>query len=112
MADVELVIKIPEENYERLKFMEEMGALNNPYLETIANGIPLPKGHGDLVDRKELLKAIDTWDKFGVDNTNSLFRLDNLSLPHYVPYTHYDDMVKSISSAETIIEADKENEEL
>ena len=50
----------------------------------------------DLISRDELLKAIDTWDKFGVDDTNSLFRLDNLSLPHYVPYIHYDDAVKCI----------------
>jgi hypothetical protein len=35
----------------------------------------------DAISRNELLKAIDTWDKFGVDDTNSLFRLDNLSLP-------------------------------
>ena len=50
----------------------------------------------DAVSRAELLKAIDTWDKFGVDDTNSLFRLDNLSLPHYVPYMHYDDVIKCI----------------
>lgn len=78
---------------------------------SFANGTPLPKGHGDLIDRKELLKAIDTWDKFGVDDTNSLFRLDNLSLPHYVPYIHYDDMVKSVKGAETIIEAESEEKE-
>jgi hypothetical protein len=50
----------------------------------------------DAISRNELLKAIDTWDKFGVDDTNSLFRLDNLSLPHYVPYIHYDDVIKCI----------------
>lgn len=42
----------------------------------------------DAISREELLKAIDTWDRFGVDDTNSLFRLDNLSLPHYVSYIH------------------------
>ena len=50
----------------------------------------------DAIDREELLKAIDTWDKFGVDGTNSLFRLDNLSLPYYVPYIHYDDVIECI----------------
>ena len=54
------------------------------------------KADGDLISRTELLKALDSWDKFGVDDTNSLFRLDNLSLPHYVPYIHYDDVVKCI----------------
>ena len=56
----------------------------------------------DAISRKELLKAIDTWDKFGVDDTNSLFRLDNLSLPHYVPYIHYDDVVKCIKGMPSV----------
>lgn len=56
----------------------------------------------DLISRDELLKAIDTWDKFGVDDTNSLFRLDNLSLPHYVPYIHYDDVVKCIKGMPSV----------
>ena len=56
----------------------------------------------DAISRKELLKAIDTWDKFGVDDTNSLFRLDNLSLPHYVPYMHYDDVVKCIKGIPSV----------
>jgi len=56
----------------------------------------------DCISRAELLKAIDTWDKFGVDDTNSLFRLDNLSLPHYVPYIHYDDVVKAIKGMPSI----------
>lgn len=57
---------------------------------------------GDLISRDELLKAIDTWDKFGVDETNSLFRLDNLSLPYYVPYIHYDDVVKCIKGMPSV----------
>ncbi len=55
MAEVEVVIKIPEENYERIKFMQEMGALNNPYLEAIANGTPLPKRHGRLKDIDKII---------------------------------------------------------
>lgn len=57
---------------------------------------------GDLISRDELLKAIDTWDKFGVDDTNSLFRLDNLSLPYYVPYIHYDDVIKCIKGMPSV----------
>ena len=56
----------------------------------------------DVISREELLKAIDTWDKFGVDGTNSLFRLDNLSLSHYVPYIHYDDVVKCIKGMQSV----------
>ena len=56
----------------------------------------------DAIIREELLKAISTWDKFGVDDTNSLFRLDNLSLPHYVPYIHYDDVIKCIKGMPSV----------
>ena len=106
---MKVVIDIPEEHYE---YIQNLPYYKRNYAQDlILDGTPLPKGHGDLIDRRELLKAIDTWDKFGVDDTNSLFRLDNLSLPHYVPYIHYDDMVKSVSGAETIIEAESEEEE-
>ena len=50
---IELVIKLPEENYERMKFMWKMGTLN-PYLKAIAIGTPLPKGHGQLIDKKDI----------------------------------------------------------
>lgn len=109
---MKIVIDIPD----RIKYGVEKGITVNGsrasqiVLDAVKNGTPLPKGHGRLIDADELLKAIDTWDKFGIDDTNSLFRLDNLSLPHYVPYIHYDDMVKSVSGAETIIGADKESE--
>lgn len=57
---------------------------------------------GDAVSRQAMIDAIDTWDKFGVDDTNSLFRLDNLSLPHYVPYMHYDDVIKCIKGMPSV----------
>ena len=38
MADIDLVIKIPEDLYYAIK-----------------NGIVLPKGHGDLIDRQSLI---------------------------------------------------------
>lgn len=41
MADIELVIKIPEETYEYWKEHKHEYVL----AEAIANGIPLPKGH-------------------------------------------------------------------
>jgi len=60
--DIELVIKIPEEVYRYAKKYngssmltlreEEMGVCMN----AIANGTPLPKGHGDLIDRQEIAK--------------------------------------------------------
>ena len=60
MADIDLVVKIPEglkkdfeaEQWTALTCMEMKDAL--------MNGTPLPKGHGDLIDRDkiEYLKAI------------------------------------------------------
>jgi len=62
----------------------------------------MAQADGDLISRTELLKALETWDRFGVDDTNSLFRLDNLSLPHYVAYIHYDDVVKCIKGMPSV----------
>lgn len=55
MADIELVIKIPEEIYQHYKkvWQKRRGSIPE---SCIAFGTPLPKGHGDLIDRKELLK--------------------------------------------------------
>ena len=62
MSDIELIIKMPEETYKDIQshdwkngkrwFSEEWKAIHN--------GTPLPKGHGDLIDRNkiEYLKAI------------------------------------------------------
>ena len=57
MADIELVIKIPEglkkdfelEQWTALSCMEMKNAL--------IKGTPLPKGHGDLIDRNELMST-------------------------------------------------------
>jgi hypothetical protein len=80
MADIELVIKIPEEDWEFLK--ESDGCrFSRIIIESVINGTPLPKGHGDLIDREELLKL----------------PIDKANYPsNYVKY------------AQTIIEKDKE----
>lgn len=55
MADIELVIKIPEEDY---KFLREAEGcrFSKTIIDGVINGTPLPKGHGDLIDRRELIK--------------------------------------------------------
>lgn len=56
MADIELVIKIPEKDYNFIKTQViEMG-ITNPLKIFIANGTPLPKGHGRLIDGDYLYK--------------------------------------------------------
>lgn len=78
MADIELVIKIPEEDYKRGIVMAS----------AIRNGIPLPKGHGRLIDVSELITTTD------IREDGSEFT--------YVSYSE-------IENAPTIIEADKED---
>ena len=63
---------------------------NNEMALAIANGTPLPKGHGDLIDRNELL--------------DESYQIDSM-------YCMYDEVVKvdDIKNAPTIIEgSDKE----
>lgn len=65
MADIELVIKIPEEVYERFgyEYREEAAIsmrTNDMILNAFCNGILLPKGHGDIVDIETLIDMF--WD--------------------------------------------------
>ena len=56
MADIELVIKIPEDSYKAIcnGWMppSEVGNV----VQGIKNGTPLPKGHGRLIDSKDAYK--------------------------------------------------------
>ena len=64
MTDIELVVKMPENTYRQIQAL-----VRNNYFEhdicgnsmrRIANGTPLPKGHGRLIDADALpLHAID-----------------------------------------------------
>ena len=66
MADIELVIKIPEEVYKNIQSKStEIQAEGYIVENAILNGIPLPKGHGDLIDRKELLDTFWTYCRGG-----------------------------------------------
>ncbi len=57
MSDVELVVKLPEESYKALKsgmfinFGVRSGkTILQSFCNALYNGIPLPKGHGKIVD--------------------------------------------------------------
>ncbi len=52
----------------------------------------------DCISRAELLKAIDTWDKFGCDADTKLVPYKD----HYVPYIHYDDVIKCIKGMPSV----------
>lgn len=78
MADVELVIKIPEETY---NFLKRYGTDGGIVENSVINGIPLPKGHGRLIDADAM------WDIY-----------------HSNDYDFYE----ALDDAPTIIESDKE----
>lgn len=64
---MKLVIDIQEEQYEWIKNLThgitDYRTTEKLY-ESVRNGIPLPKGHGDLIDRAELMKH-EVWGTFG-----------------------------------------------
>lgn len=89
MADIELVIKIPE----RIHYGIEKGITVNGskasqiLIDAVKNGTPLPKGHGDLVD--------------------------TTYFEHYLRDTYIDSVsfkraISAMKRLSTIIEADKE----
>ena len=63
----------------------------------------------DLISRSELLKAMNTWDKFGYDCHRGLVRIDSTN-EEYVPYVRYEDMVRCVNDMQTAY--DKVVEEL
>ena len=65
MTDIELVIKIPEKvyTYMQSRFMyQNKGSKGLSLFEeagvAIKNGTPLPKGHGDLIDKSEAIISL------------------------------------------------------
>lgn len=56
---MQIVIDIPEEDYNFVKRQVKEGvAITNPWKMFIANGTPLPKGHGRIADMDEAIKCI------------------------------------------------------
>lgn len=83
---MKLVIDIPKDIYEKAckTTMSLDGAL--PIYQSIKEGTPLPKGHGDLVDRDAIFHVYDRSD---------------------IEYT----MIDALEDAPTVIEADYGEEE-
>ena len=87
---MELVINIDEEVYNRTLTYKDFPEIANLLLYAIANGVPLPKGHGRLIDADALLKDVR-------DNSESYFADD---------FAH-----EWVDVAPTIVEADRSEEE-
>lgn len=82
-------------NYEKETVEMLMGAF--------VNGTPLPKGHGDLIDRSKIYKAIPAEE----DNCTGI----GMTLEEMDAYNEgIDAMYSLVKGARPIIEADKESE--
>ncbi len=109
MADIELVIKIPEWKYksicEGIEASKRCGVvgIDHDIHEAIYNGTPLPKGHGKLKDADKIANEVnalkDNWNRYGNEYESGR-------------YESYDYAVDTIDNADTIIEADKDSEEI
>ncbi len=89
MPDIEIVIKMSEEEYGKIK-ENDMGFYNGRFFQMVRNGTVLPKGHGKLKDVDDLdVTTIETDDYDGNEVLDVVLKED-------------------IDEAETIIEADKE----
>lgn len=76
---VELVIKIPEEMY---KWVDDVNKFFNYYgtsdfVDLVKNGIPLPKGHGRLIDADEYKRNLK-WNE-NIDNAPTIIEADKES---------------------------------
>jgi len=89
---MQIVIDISEEDY---NIMRHNIAVNNPLcplsqeemVSKVANGVPLSKGHGDLIDRSDLIPDSD-----------------------YEDGDFYAVSIGAINGAPTIVEADRSEE--
>jgi hypothetical protein len=52
----------------------------------------------DCISRADILDAIETWDKFGVNAEQKLIRWQD----HYVPYVHLDDVKNAIANMPSV----------
>ena len=87
---MKIVIDIDEELYNRVRADSGVYVMDDILVENaIYEGIPLPKGHGDLIDRRKVLADMSSaWVTGGTRTV----------------------MQGYVARAETIIEADKEKE--
>ena len=107
MGDIELVIKIDEEDY---KIMKHNVTIDNPLcplsqremVTKIANGIPLQKEYGRLNDADELTEEIKGY----IGDTSNL-HYDDLEEAEAYSSAYYN-CLDEIEDIPTIIEADKE----
>lgn len=60
---MQIVIDIPREKYDMVRNKTYCGIYDAVIYKAIANGIPLPKGHGKLKDIDAIIDTLDSSDR-------------------------------------------------
>lgn len=94
---MQVLIKIPDEEYKKISNSNPSYADDFSIYYAIKNGIPLPKGHGRLIDADEAIQRL-CGKSCGCTLEECGYEVPCFS-------------VQRINSAQIIIEADKEQEE-
>lgn len=97
---MQIIIDIPEDMYKDLKdgyICEEYG---DELVNLVSKAIVLPKGHGGLIDANELFKKMFICSDGSIVKDNDIDNFPNTLDVHYIK--------KSIRTAPTVLEADKE----
>jgi hypothetical protein len=108
MKEVELVIKISEEIYKRILPYKDLPIISNlandfpEIIHAIANGVPIPKGHGKIGDLDKLKANIEAYRDIYDHNGDDY---------EFGKYTAYDMSIDAIDEAPTIIEVDRSEED-
>lgn len=106
MADIELVIKINEDTYRRIQALVRDDYFEHDIcgysMQRIANGIPLPKGHGRLGDLDELNRIMY---RKAFETDSDMQKWDSGC---WIRYKMFENSMKEMP---TIIEADKAESE-
>ena len=97
MANIELIIRMSEEDYNALQSASYYSFDKYAAYLAMKNGTPLPKGHGRLGDLDALEKDMTN----GIKAGNYEDGYDN-----YSHINNMDDCVECVKYADTIIEAD------
>ena len=82
-----IVIDISEEMYEDLKYLNVHG-FTTAVEEAVANGTPLPKGHGRLIDVNDILDRIGLEDNDAnrEENVGEIITLEDFDyIPTIIP---------------------------
>ena len=93
---MQIVIEMTEDDYKKV---QDGRAAVTVMRNAIRNGIPLPKGHGRLIDADALEQRLE-YDMRDADKRCDFYRVDRINTAE-----------NYVADTETIIEADKEGAE-